>query len=390
MALLWALYLLREKWNFSLAAAHYNHSLRGEESDRDQAFVEELCFRYDIPLYKEKGSVTAGKKGLEAAARDARYAFLLSLPGKIATAHTADDNAETVVMHLVRGTGLKGLGGINPVRGRIIRPMLTVTREEVLSFLQEYHLSYVEDSSNNTDDFLRNRIRHYVMPLLRQENPRLSENLSHTALRLRQDEQLLSDMCAGELPEVDALRSMPETLRRRYLCSFLESVGVKEPEAEHIAQAEKLVFSTKPSASACLPGGVRIYRRYNRLTAGKDLPELTEQFLECPSQVLVPEQSLCIRCLPFEGYVLKPERFTVCPQGRIVIRSRKAGDKMRLQGGTKSLKELFIDRKIPAALRNQIPVVADDGGVLGVYGIGANLDRVSSEQTAVEIRFDTV
>ena len=121
VALLWGLYLLREKLQITLEAAHYNHNLRAEESDADEQFVKELCARYDIPLHVGRGAVTSGKKGLEAAARDARYDFLQSLPGKIATAHTADDNAETVLMHMIRGTGLKGLGGITPVRDRLIR-----------------------------------------------------------------------------------------------------------------------------------------------------------------------------------------------------------------------------------------------------------------------------
>ena len=131
MALLWALYLLKEEWELDVSAAHFNHNLRGEESQRDADFVKDFCAGYGIPLHLGSGQVVAGEKGLEAAARDARYAFLQTLPGKIATAHTADDNAETVLMHLVRGTGLKGLGGIAPRRGQLIRPLLSATRTDV-------------------------------------------------------------------------------------------------------------------------------------------------------------------------------------------------------------------------------------------------------------------
>ena len=127
MALLWSLYLLKEEWDLDLSAAHFNHHLRGAESDRDEQFVREFCDGYGIPLHVGSADVKPGKKGLEAAAREARYAFLRSLPGKIATAHTADDNAETVLMHLVRGTGLKGLGGIMPKNGNVIRPLLGTT-----------------------------------------------------------------------------------------------------------------------------------------------------------------------------------------------------------------------------------------------------------------------
>ena len=137
MALLWGLYLLRDKLELDLSAAHFNHQLRGAESDRDEAFVRDFCAGYNVPFVAGSGQVTVGEKGLEAAAREARYAFLKSLPGKIATAHTADDNAETILMHLVRGTGLKGLGGIAPARENLIRPMLQITRLAVLAFLEE-------------------------------------------------------------------------------------------------------------------------------------------------------------------------------------------------------------------------------------------------------------
>lgn len=385
VALLFCLYLLKDKLNITLEAAHFNHGLRGEESDRDQAFAQSLCAGFDIPIHVQQGCVHAGEKGLEAAARDARYRFLESLPGKIATAHTADDNAETVLMHLVRGTGLRGLGGITPVRGRIIRPMLTVTRQEVLDFLDAYHLHHVEDSSNCGDDFLRNRIRHYVMPLLRQENPRLSENLSQTALLLRQDEQFLQSMASAPLPGVLALREMAPSLRRRYLTAFLTDSGVREPENAHIRLAEELVFSDNPSAWADFPGGIRIGRVYDTLNKLDVLPQLPAQPLPCPGTVLWGDVS--VSCTVAGEKCLQWERFTVYPIGQITVRSRKSGDQIRLSGGTKSLKKLFADRKIPATMRDRIPVVCDSVGILGVYGLGANLDRISGEGAAVEIRF---
>ena len=137
VALLWCLYLLREQLDLKLSAAHLNHGLRGEESDRDEDFVRQLCAGYQIPLTVGRTQVQAQGRGLEDAARRARYTFLESLDpaAKIATAHTADDNAETVLLHLIRGAGLRGLGGIAPARGRVIRPMLGVTRQEVEAFL---------------------------------------------------------------------------------------------------------------------------------------------------------------------------------------------------------------------------------------------------------------
>ena len=386
VALLFAIYLLKEKWGVSLEAAHFNHGLRGKESDRDEAFVRGLCDRYDIPLHVGRGNVTPGEKGLEAAARDARYAFFATLPGKIATAHTADDNAETVLMHMVRGTGLKGLGAIAPVRDNLIRPMLMVTRQQVLEFLEEYHLSSVKDSSNDTDQFLRNRLRHHVMPLLKQENPRLAENLSAMALRLRQDEEALRrplDFSNG-LP-LEKTRAMPKAVRSRVLADFLIYCGVKEPEAEHIALAEKLVFSENPSAWGSFPGKVRLHRQYDRLINEEKTGGFTPVSLAAEGVTEIPELGLRVVCTPAQVQENTPDTFTVTPQGQLWLRPRQEGDTMRLPGGTKSLKKLFIDRKIPAGQRARIPVVCDDEGVLGVYGIGVNQDRTAS---ALRIRFE--
>lgn len=389
VAMLFALYLLREKLGITLEAAHFNHNLRGEESLRDETFVRELCARYEIPLHVASGEIHPGKKGLEAAARDARYAFLESLPGKIATAHTADDNAETILMHLVRGTGLKGLGGIAPQRGKLIRPMLGITRREVEDFLAEWHLPHVEDSTNETDAFLRNRLRHHVMPLLAAENPRIAENLSQMALRLREDEACLSQLSRYEtLPEVETLRTLPSAVRSRMLERFLKENGVREPEDVHIAQAEALVFSDSPSASAAFPGGVTLSRQYGHLTANPTGEAFTPVTLTCPGSA--EAAGIRITCEPARELAQSENLLTVCPVGKISIRPRQTGDKIRLSGGSKSLKKLFIDRKIPAADRGRIPVVCDETGILGVYSIGVNLDRAAQILPAVTIRFERI
>ena len=389
VALLFALYLLKEKLDISLEAAHFNHHLRGEESDRDEAFVAELCDRYEIHLHLGGGDIQPGKKGLEAAARDARYGFLRNLPGKIATAHTADDNAETVLMHLIRGTGLKGLGGITPVHGNVIRPMLRITRQDVEAFLEEWCLSHIEDSSNETDAFLRNRVRHHVMPLLAAENPKIAENLSQMALRLRLDEEFLSQQTnSTALPPVESLKTMPQALRSRHLEAFLQRSGVREPEDAHIAMAEALVFSDKPSAKASFPGGVTIARSYDRLEALGDTDALEEILLPCPGQVEL--SGLQIICSPAGEMLDTPDAFTVSPAGDIKVRSRKSGDSIRRPGGSKSLKKLFIDRKIPASQRQQIPVVCDEAGILGVYSVGKNLERSDISKNTVTIRFEKI
>ena len=374
IALLWALYLLKEEWQLSLSAVHFNHHLRGEASDEDEQFVRDFCNGYGIPLYVGSEYVVPDEKGLEAAAREARYRYFATLPGKIATAHTADDNAETVLMHLLRGTGLKGLGGIAPKRNNLIRPLLSVTRSEVEHFLAEYALPHREDDSNHTDLFLRNRLRHHVVPLLKEENPRFSENLSAMALRLRQDEDALAEIANQKPISITALRQESSAIRVRILERFLKESGVPEPEASHIRLAEALVFSDNPSAQGNFPGGITICRNYDTL------------------EVLAAAQqrSLQIVCSPAEELINTAEIFTVKPQGNVYIRSRQSGDSIRLSGGTKSLKKLFIDRKIPQSQRNQIPVICDDAGIIGVYGIGVNLDRAATSLPATRIHLQEI
>ena len=389
MALLWAMYLLQDKLQIRLSAAHFNHHLRGAESDGEEAFVRQFCGDFGIPLVTDGCHVIAGEKGLEAAAREARYAFLRTLPGKVATAHTADDNAETVMLHLVRGTGLKGLGGISPVMGSVIRPMLTVTRQEVEAFLAEYHIPHREDSSNGTDQFLRNRLRHRVMPLLKQENPQLAENLSTMALRLRLDEEALDSLSRQRDPgNVVQLREMHPAQRTRALEHLLKQWGVREPEAEHIALAERLVFSPKPSAKADFPGNVTIGRNYNRLEPVTRTVALQRRILPCPGCVELPELGIRIRCVEAETVENNGLVFTVETHSTLWIRGREAGDSIRLSQGSRTLKKLFIDRKIPAEYRARVPVICDDQGILGVWQIGADVCRCADKLPAVQIRFE--
>lgn len=384
VAMLFALYLLRDELGITLEAAHFNHHLRGAESDRDEAFVTDFCGRYDIPLHLGSGRIVPGKKGLEAAARDARYAFLRRLPGKVVTAHTADDNAETVLMRLIRGTGLKGLGAIAPVSGNVIRPMLTVTRDDVEAFLEEYALPHVEDSSNGTDDFLRNRIRHGILPLMRAENPRIGENLSAMALLLRQDEACLQAMIPEEqVPDVSRLKAMEPALRRRALERFLRAQGVREPEQIHILQAEQLLYHWSPSAAMQFPGGVTIGRQYDRLVRLECAPELPETRLSVPGETCIGGKRFVSEYAT--DLEERPGSVLVCPVGALTVRSRRSGDTMRLPGGTRSLKKMYIDRKIPASQRAAVPVLADDRGVLAVFGIGTDIRFHPDSLPAVRI-----
>ena len=385
MALLWGFFLLKEKLGIRLEAAHFNHNLRGEESTRDAEFVRNFCDFHDIPLHLGSGNVVPGKKGLEAAARDARYAFLRSLKGTIATAHTADDNAETMLLHLIRGSGLRGLGGVTPKSEGLIRPMLDVTREQVEEFLEENYIRHITDSSNDTDAFLRNRLRHHVMPLLRAENPSIAVGLSAAAQRIREDAQLLDELAAAVDPtDIATLRSAPAPLRRRAIEGFLRKNGFPEPSAEHIRQAEAVVFSENPSARIIL-GGLTLRRSYGKLCADREQIVLPVRALPMEGITQLPEVGMAVRT----AVVTEPGEWTVCPKGQMIVRSRQSGDELTTSGGTKSLKKRFIDRKIPQFERSAVPVIADEAGVLAVYGFGVDETRKTGGEY-VRMEFVTI
>ena len=192
VCMLHVLLSLRTALGITVEAVHFNHHLRGAESDRDEAFVRALCAKLDVALHIGNGDVraraTKRHESVEEAARALRYAFFASLPGLIATAHTQDDNLETVLLNLTRGTGLAGLCGIPPKRKSFIRPMLAVSRTEIEAYLEQNGLSHVTDSTNFLPDARRNRLRQSVIPLLKAENPSLCETAFRMCRLLEADE----------------------------------------------------------------------------------------------------------------------------------------------------------------------------------------------------------
>lgn len=400
MALLAALWLSREELGIQVSAAHFNHGLRGEESRRDEDFVRDFCQNRGIFLYADAADVTAYAKAsgesLEQAARTLRYGFLQSLPcDKLATAHTADDNAETVLMNLLRGTGLRGLCGIPPQRDKIVRPFLTTTRAEIEIFLAEQHIPHVEDSTNGADDALRNRIRHRLIPLCCQENPNFLTATAQMARRLRQDEQTLTKQADWSLakcrtPEgysVRALRSLPEGLRQRTLRQLLKIVNIPRVTHRHVQALEQLLTSNQPAARITLPGGIRAERQYDLLIFDQPQPpEFAPVPLCLDGVTCLPALHLKILCRPAAAMINGTDIFTVVPHGPVTVRPRASGDTITLPGGTKSLKKLMIDRKIPRHLRPLLPVLVDRDGVLAVYSIGANRARIGTEQ-AITVQF---
>jgi tRNA(Ile)-lysidine synthase len=251
--------------------------------------------------------------------------------------------------------------------------MLTVTRKEVEQFLEQEKIPYRTDSSNLEDTFLRNRLHHHVMPLLQQENQNIAAALSATALRLRQDDMAL-DTLAVKTDRVDELLAMSPAVRSRVFRKLLISWGVPEPEAGHVELLDRVVRSQNPSAFGVFPGGVIVARNYDRLVKQEQTEPLGEYPLQCPGRTPIPQLGAEVVCT-IPGETPRPGSFRVHAVGEVVLRGRKTGDTITLPGGTKRLKKLFIDRKIPADRRGFVPVVVDSVGVLAVGGFAVATDR---------------
>ncbi len=375
---------------YAVAAAHYNHQLRGAESDRDEAFVRDLCRERDIPFVSGRGDVRAlaekEKLGIEEAARALRYAFLEEAADAlgaavIATAHTADDNAETLLLALARGTGLNGLGGIPPRRGRIVRPMLGVTRREVEDYLRGRNAAWVEDATNADDAFARNRVRHGAVPVLETVDPAFLRTAGRTAALCREDEAYLCDLARAFIREhggedwldARALAAQPWPVASR-------AVRLMAGRSLTAGHTRAILKAARDGGAADVPGLRAARTGGERLVFGvKAAAPLPERTLDLPGRVFLPEA----------GLLAAAEKFTGCPQvvhksynifyfqceniyGSITLTGRRPGDRFRPagRGCTKEVRRLLAEAGVPAWERDAVPVVRDEAGILAVYGVG--------------------
>ncbi|MBE6991776.1 MAG: tRNA lysidine(34) synthetase TilS [Ruminococcaceae bacterium] len=379
---------LQNDLGFKLYACHYNHNLRGEESHRDETFVRNLCKTIDVPLYVGSGDVSAQAAetgcGIEETARKMRYAFFdeaLSHFGadRIATAHNADDNLETVIMHLARGTGLRGLCGIPPVRDRLIRPILFAPRTMIEQYCISRGLDHVEDSTNCDESYTRNRIRARVLPVLKEINPSAPEASVEMCTHLREDEKYLSDLSsADDRVCISSLGSRPvgiRTVRNAY-----ERIsGGLSLSSRQLDGLWKICTCDNPSAKLSLPGNITAARRYDELLFLKENAEPEDFCIELPENGSADTGEFlifCKMCSKTPDLAKNTNTFAIkrdMIDGALYVRSRKTGDRIKLPGRpSKSLKKLFIDEKIPAADRSTVPVIADACSVAAVYGFGVD------------------
>ena len=393
MALLYALISLEEEFSLKISAAHLNHGLRGEESDRDEAFVVSQCKALKIPLYTAKKDVNAYVKenscSIELAARKLRYDFLNEVSnGLVATAHTASDNLETVLLNLTRGTGLKGLCGIPPVRDKFIRPLIFVTREEVEAFCDKNKIPFVVDSSNLTDDYTRNFLRHNVVPQLNKINPSVENTVINTVSNLREDSIFLSStaqLCFNQLLNegkllIDGFCDLPKSIATRVLIFFCEKNGIKNVENVHVEALYNAVM--KKTGKIVLPGKTEFAIKNGFLLVDSDFEEIPKFKVDIVKKSLEEIKNTENVNNLFLKNTIDCDKIN----GELTVRKRISGDKITLNGRnvTKTLKKLFNEEGVPEIRRNHLPVIADDNGAVWVLGFGAD-KRVSVDENTKNI-----
>lgn len=411
---------LAPRLHLRLLAAHVHHGIRGTQADEDADFcrrlaqsldIEFYCAHYDVPaLAREQGI------GLEECARKVRYAYFTRLAectgaAFIATAHHAGDALETALFHLARGTGLRGLSGIQPVRCldgfTLIRPLICASKQQIEDYLAEVGADYRIDESNACDDYARNRIRHQVVPALEQVNPSLIRTSVHTLKTLRleadflkeQAQQAYSRITAGQSVEIGALLALHPALQSRVLEKlYHQAAGIEAAQLSsvHLDAAIALCRSSHASGLVNLPAGVSARREYGRLFFEKKEPADVQDVLPVP--LIVGESTLFYgwkisvkpTCELFAEYKSIHNFFVDCSKiyGKLLVRPRLPGDRIHLAGHhcSASLKKLMIDHKIPQPQRRTWPVIVDSRGIVAVANFGVDI-RAAIDADSRELFF---
>jgi len=394
VALLHVLATLAPAWGLRLHTLHVDHGLRAD-SARDAEFVRRLGERLGIPV--DVATVTVERRGsLEAAARAARYAALAACAdrvgaARIALGHTADDQAETALMRVLQGAGLRGLAGIPPVRDRIIRPLIECRRADLIAELRQAGLEWVEDPSNQDPKFLRNRIRHELLPLLAESyNPGIADALARVAALTREAVNALERTAAVELERLaavgdgavtlplGALRTLPRQVAAEVLRQAAGRLGSRAPLRAWAHRGLRRVLVEPAPRRPFRLGGVTLEVSGPRVRLSlAALPALVERALAVPGRVELPEigAALVATLVEAERYVIPDEACRVAFDAdelppALVVRPRRAGDGVEpFGGGRRKLKDLLIDAKVPRWERDRVPVIEAAGRTLWVAGV---------------------
>lgn len=406
VCLLGVLHSLAKDLDLTLHVAHLDHMFRGKESADEALFVEGLAKKFNIAATIEKIDVPAfcRERGLsaQAGAREVRYGFLSNVAetvgaARIATGHTAADQAETFLMRLVRGAGVSGLSAIPPKRGNIIRPLIEATREDVLGYLKSAGLEYATDPSNAKPVYTRNRMRSDVLPVLREFNPRIVETLAAEASLLRDEDEAieahLTQMMKGMLDQQEGIiaikraefNALPAAFRRRMFRLAAGLIDVDSPALSRVQVDEALGFiaGSQTGRAMRLPQGLRVEREYERFNLSKALEaENFSHALTVPGTTTIPELGIEIESILLDG---GSARETEDKNYRwqalfdydkirplLTLRNRRTGDRFcpaGMGGRSKKLQDYLVDEKVPRRKRDAVPLLCSGEDILWVVGL---------------------
>jgi tRNA(Ile)-lysidine synthase len=391
-----------------LIIAHFNHGLRGLESDADEQEARRLAKQLGLSFVSRKMDYTAIPKGVspEDFYRRQRYEFFDEVAKcnhvrKIALGHNLQDQAETVLLHLLRGSGLEGLKGIMPLRdGKYIRPLIEVSREEIIAFLDEAGITYCQDSSNNSKLHLRNKIRLELLPCLKKEfNPKIDEALAQMAEILREEnvfikecvDKALKSTCIKKqknkiVLNIEYLNILPLAIQRRLLKELLEDFSLQRNGITflHINSIGKLLQNPESGRKICLPCGIEARHEYENLILER-LQEDTKHIeylypVEIPGTIYLDQRNLTVRLQLVEknkiDFNVKNKDYIDMDKIRfpLVLRNRREGDWFQPLGmtGRQKLKSFFIDHKFTQQKRNEIMLLADQQSVIWIENMHLN------------------
>ncbi|MBR4287341.1 MAG: tRNA lysidine(34) synthetase TilS [Clostridia bacterium] len=395
VCLLHILNSLKCEFRFDLIGAHVNHGIRGDEALRDAVFARNFCEKLgvDFKLHNAdciKLSEETGES-LEVCGRNERYAFFHSLSDnntRVATAHNANDNAETVLFNIARGSTIKGGGGIPPVRGDIIRPLIYCTRREIEGYCEENELEFVTDSTNLSDDYTRNKIRHKVLPILEEINSEAISNFTHFSISARETAEYICNDAESVIRYADngngtykvtAMLEYSDVVVREAIVILLRNLTDKTLERKKL---DEILALLKRSGriqvygdifAEVVKGSFRFFKK-----GDKQKPE------PVPLKDFPFENQFGGYCINVSEFFQSSEKINKklldnlidCDkiEGNVFLRTRQEGDKITLpvRNVTKTLKKLFNEMNIPVEKRDLIPVLSDENGVLWVYSVGVD------------------
>jgi tRNA(Ile)-lysidine synthase len=419
------LLVLRDELGLKIIVAHMDHGLRGRESRRDHDFVKALAKSRGLDfasVHLKKGEIKGLGGSPQDAARVKRYAFLEDVAskykaGRVALGHTSDDQAETVIMRLMKGASLSGLSGIPPKRGMFIRPLIQTSRASIEEYARERGLAYVTDSTNLTVKYLRNRVRLELIPKLSKEyNPSIKETLARCAHLLSSDDDfiekaalrafasaLIEQKAAGVVLDRARLKRMHRAISARVFLASVRSLGVEgELGAPHVDAFFGILNGASPHASISLPGGAGARREYGKIIVESKAPALAvlfDQPLNVPGAARVEGAGAIVAKL-----IKPPKKFTggsavawfdydaMLECGPLEVRQVRPGDRMVPFGmkGTRKLKDIFIDAKVPLIERKRTPVVTVGGEVVWLAGLRQSSRFSVGTQTRRALRLEFV